>query len=45
MVKIRFWNKRKCCYDTTEFTESEWKNIVHSCRLSGIPLNAEVINS
>lgn len=44
MVKIKYWNKRKYCFDVTEFNDADWKNIVHSCKLAGIPLNCEVLS-
>lgn len=43
MVKIKYWNKRKHCYEVTEFTDDDWSDIVYNCHLSGIPLNAEII--
>lgn len=44
MVKIKYWNKRKHCFEVTEFSAAEWKNIVKSCRLMDVPLNCEVLS-
>lgn len=43
MVRIKFWSKSKHRFLETEFSDEDWKNIVRSCKLAGIPLNAEII--
>lgn len=43
VITIRFYNKRKHCYETTLFSNSDWANIKRSCALCGIPLDCEVL--